>query len=130
MKKSYIKVVYLLLVILLLTISCSNGTGESEIEAQENDDLEVVENFENTDENLSKESPESEAVDAEVTEVTAEIEVIEPTESEIELFNQLAGGFFYTKDSGDDYSEMRKESINIFIDQMITVLEDGYDNIS
>ena len=123
MEKRYINVISLFLVFILLSVSCSNGTKETEMGIQENTEEEVVGN----DENLPKESPESEEADVEVTEVEEEIEIIEPTESEVELFNQLAGGFFYTKDSGDDYSEMRKESIDLFIDQMITVLEDGYD---
>lgn len=123
MEKRYIKVISLFLVFILLSVSCSNGTKETEMGIQENNAEEVVGN----DENLPKESLESEEADVEVTEAEEEIEIIEPTESEVELFNQLAGGFFYTKDSGDDYSEMRKESIDLFIDQMITVLEDGYD---
>jgi len=104
---------------MLLIVSCTDEKEEalSDTSAPETEMEEAPEVLPETEE-------EKEVV---VEEAEEQTEVIEPTENEIELYNQLAGGFFYTSNILDDYSLNRKESIVLFNNQVIDVLEKCYD---
>ncbi len=116
MKGKYIKTVFILLIIVLLSVSCSDKKVEpviveeipSEISTQpENQENEVLE---------TTETPEP-------TVIEEEIENREPTKSEASLFNTLIGGFFYNDYLDNEYNVLRNEAVNIFNNQIIEVAE-------
>jgi len=112
MKGKYIKIVSILLIMVLLSVSCSNKKVEPVI----------------VEEMPSETSTQPENQENEVSETTVieeEIENREATKSEMSLFNALKGGFFYTEDLDNTYNMLRNEAVNIFNNQIIEVAEES-----
>lgn len=106
MKRKSIKIVSILLMVVLFSVSCSEEKVKPVIEEEITNEI-----------STEKENQEDE---------TSEIPVNkEPTENEVSLFNALIGGFFYTENLNNDYNITRDDALNIFNNQMIEVAEES-----
>ncbi|MBM7562820.1 hypothetical protein [Fusibacter tunisiensis] len=125
----YKKIIAFTLVMCIFLSGCASKKS-NEIEAVDNKQ-EIKVAFTNDD--SDKEEKDIEGVteaEEELEEIVEPVEVVEdllPTDEEMELFNTLAGGFFYSKSDDKEFELARQGAIDIYNNQVIDLLEECFD---
>lgn len=130
MRKSYSRIMVLLLVTIIVVTSCFKSKNEPIVTEEEKNTIS------NQEEENTVEEEKTIEKDHDIDEAEEELivsDITGPIEGEIELYHQLVGGVFYTSmdmaktDKEKEFAILRKETIDNFNNSIIDVFEECYE---